>query len=198
MAIGFKLPGGRITDIVANSQNGFPRELRLISSGSSELFRQRTRCSETDAVREFSGHASQHGKIPFHSQSSARELCHLCVARQQHFHLRECPRPTQAIRYQIVALAGKHGSGRGSDTASNFLFDELRARISKTPVEFLLQAQLAEPGDPTHDATLVWPDDRKKGALGTIRLTSVDPRSGNGKSDDLRPHTLDRRHRIVR
>src|SRR5207247_11418046 len=53
----------------------------------------------------------------------------------------------------------------------------LRKRIAKTPVEFRLQVQLANPTDPTTGATLVWPDDRKKVVLGTIRLTSVDPRS---------------------
>jgi catalase len=36
---------------------------------------------------------------------------------------------------------------------------------------------IANAGDPTSDATLVWPDDRKKVVLGTIRLTSVDPNS---------------------
>jgi catalase len=44
-------------------------------------------------------------------------------------------------------------------------------------VEFRLQVQIAGPNDPTNDATLVWPDDRKKVMLGTIRLTSVDPKS---------------------
>jgi catalase len=46
-------------------------------------------------------------------------------------------------------------------------------------VEFRLQVQIANPTDPTSDATLVWPDDRKKVVLGTIRLTSVDPNSAD-------------------
>jgi len=44
-------------------------------------------------------------------------------------------------------------------------------------VEFRLQVQIADPTDSTSDATLVWPDDRKKVVLGTIRLTSADPNS---------------------
>ena len=44
----------------------------------------------------------------------------------------------------------------------NFLFDELKERIAKAPVAFRLLVQLANPGDPTSDATTVWPDDLQK------------------------------------
>jgi catalase len=33
--------------------------------------------------------------------------------------------------------------------------------------------QLPNPGDPTHDPSLVWPDDRKTIDAGTISITSV-------------------------
>jgi catalase len=42
-------------------------------------------------------------------------------------------------------------------------------------VQFRLYAQLPNPGDPTNDGSLVWPDDRKRVLLGTIRLTKVEP-----------------------
>jgi catalase len=47
-------------------------------------------------------------------------------------------------------------------------------------VEFRLIVQLAAAGDPTDDATKVWPNDRPTVEFGTISLTSVDP-----KSDDV-------------
>ena len=65
----------------------------------------------------------------------------------------------------------------------DFLFDELRSRITRAPVEFRLQVQIGNPTDPTSDATLVWPDDRKKIVVGTIRLTSVDPKSAETEKD---------------
>lgn len=37
--------------------------------------------------------------------------------------------------------------------------------------------QLANPGDPTNDGSLVWPDDRKRVELGTISLTAVAPKN---------------------
>lgn len=85
----------------------------------------------------------------------------------------------QATRYQIVPLAGEQHLDPAVAAAKSpdFLADELRYRIAKGPVEFRLQVQIANATDPTSDATLVWPDDRKRVALGTIRLTSVDPNS---------------------
>ena len=41
------------------------------------------------------------------------------------------------------------------------------------PVQFRMIAQLANPGDPTHDPSLVWPADRKTVELGTVSITSV-------------------------
>ncbi len=54
--------------------------------------------------------------------------------------------------------------------SANFLFDEIVARIGKGPVKFHLVAQLAEEGDVTDDATIRWPDDRRKLELGVITL----------------------------
>ena len=38
--------------------------------------------------------------------------------------------------------------------------DELPARLARQPAEFRLKAQMAEPGDPTDDATKAWPAER--------------------------------------
>jgi catalase len=42
-------------------------------------------------------------------------------------------------------------------------------------VQFQYYAQLAAPGDPTKDGSVVWPEDRRRVLLGTIRLTKVEP-----------------------
>jgi catalase len=85
----------------------------------------------------------------------------------------------QTIRYEIIPSAGEQHLDPAAAAAMgpDFLFDELRSCIARAPVEFRLQVQIAGPTDPTSDATLVWPDDRRKVVLGTIRLTSVDPKS---------------------
>jgi catalase len=53
-------------------------------------------------------------------------------------------------------------------------------RLSRGPVSFRLYAQLANPGDSTRDGSLVWPDDRKRVLLGTIKVTKIAP-----KNDEL-------------
>ena len=51
--------------------------------------------------------------------------------------------------------------------------DDLPRRIAKGPVKFRLLVQLAQPGDPVNDPTVVWPADRKLLELGTISLTGT-------------------------
>jgi catalase len=81
----------------------------------------------------------------------------------------------QAGRYQFLPVAGRrHLSAEQAKTASaDFLSEELKTRLAKAPVEFRLVVQLANAGDPTNDASLVWPDDRKTIDAGTISLTSI-------------------------
>ena len=43
----------------------------------------------------------------------------------------------------------------------------------KGPVKYTIYAQLANPGDPTNDGSIVWPADRKRVELGTLSLTKV-------------------------
>jgi catalase len=55
----------------------------------------------------------------------------------------------------------------------NALADNLRVSVEKGPVKFRLLVQLAEVGDPTGDATKVWPDSRPTMELGDIAITKA-------------------------
>ena len=81
----------------------------------------------------------------------------------------------QPVRTQILPVAGVEHltADAAAKEPPTFLMDEMRARLGKEKVSYLLLAQLAEPGDPTNDATKPWPDTRKTVELGTITLTSV-------------------------
>jgi catalase len=89
----------------------------------------------------------------------------------------------QATRYRIEPVAGVHTLPAATAAAQprDFLFNELKKRLAATPVEFRLKVQLAALGDPTNDATKVWPDDRPTVDLGLIRLTAVDPDSAESE-----------------
>src|SRR5207245_1485224 len=66
-------------------------------------------------------------------------------------------------------------SAAAAKVSANYLFDELTRRLAKEPVKFRVLVQLPKPGDPTADASVVWPDDRKLVELGVVTLTTVAP-----------------------
>ena len=83
----------------------------------------------------------------------------------------------RAGRYQIIPVAGLASldSASAAKAGPNYLFDDVRQRLARGPVRFRLYAQLANPGDPTKDGSVVWPADRQRVPLGTISLTTVAP-----------------------
>lgn len=62
-----------------------------------------------------------------------------------------------------------------ANVASNFLFDEIKTRLTKGPVKMRIAVQLAGHGDVTGDSTVHWPKDRPETAFGTIELDSIVP-----------------------
>ena len=81
----------------------------------------------------------------------------------------------QAGRYKFFPIAGDQNLSDADAKAkpANFLVDELRTRLASGPVNFRMIVQLANPGDPTNDPSLVWPEDRKTVEIGTISITAV-------------------------
>ena len=79
-----------------------------------------------------------------------------------------------AIITPVAGLASLD-SASAAKAGPNYLFDDVRQRLARGPVRFQLYAQLANPGDPTQDGSVVWPADRKRVPLGTLSLTTVAP-----------------------
>ncbi|HXB60811.1 MAG TPA: catalase family peroxidase [Candidatus Acidoferrales bacterium] len=59
-------------------------------------------------------------------------------------------------------------------TDTNYLFDALIAAIHEHPLQWHLVITLAQPGDPTDDATLPWPADRKQVDVGTLTINDIE------------------------
>jgi catalase len=180
MAIRFKLPDGKETDIVAFSHNGFP-----VGTGEDFLSLQKAIVA-TDPTKPH--------PWPVEVFLSTRPRALKFV---------QDPKPTpvsfateaffgtnawvfinqrgvkQAGRYQILPVAGQHyvSDAEGKTKSPNFLIEELRTHLAQEPVKFRLLLQLPNPGDSTNDASIVWPADRKTIDLGTITITTIDPDS---------------------
>ena len=180
MAIAFKLPGGGVTDIVSNGQNGFPAGTpadfveffgSFLASGPDAPKPtpiDKFLATHPNTVRFLSTPNPQPASFATYSYFGNNSFVFVNAQGKR-----------QPIRYQIIPVAGEqHLDPAAAATKSpEFLEDELRNRIAKGPIEFRLQVQIPNATDQTSDATVVWPDDRKKVVLGTIRLTSVDPNS---------------------
>jgi catalase len=61
--------------------------------------------------------------------------------------------------------------------SDDFLTEELRTRLTRGVVSFVLELQVGEPGDVTDDANAQWPADRRTVELGTLHLTHLVPDS---------------------
>ena len=80
-------------------------------------------------------------------------------------------------RYRVVPEAGSRylDPGTAAKQTSDFLFDELRTRISRGVVRMNIRVQLAAGGDTVDDATKSWPSDRPVVDFGTVELNTIAP-----------------------
>jgi catalase len=178
MAIRFTLPGNAVTDIVANSHNGF-----FVGTGEDFLamltaFASTTPTSAhpTPAEKFFATHPRAL-KVVTDSRGLPPSFANLAFFGNNAFLFVDSAGVKRAGRYQILPAAGitTLDSAAAAKVSPNYLFDELPVRLAKGPIKFRLVVQLANPGDPTHDGSIVWPDDRKVVELGSLSLTTIAP-----------------------
>jgi catalase len=84
-------------------------------------------------------------------------------------------------RYRMLPAAGNEyldAAGAAAQTP-NFLFDEIKERVAKGPVQFRIVVQLAKDGDIVDDATVRWPEDRPLLTLGEISSTEIAPNNAS-------------------
>ena len=73
----------------------------------------------------------------------------------------------------------------------NYLFDDFIARIHSAPVQWRLILTVGQPGDPTDDATLPWPDTREHVDAGTLTIDEVESEApGNCRDINFDPLVL--------
>jgi catalase len=80
----------------------------------------------------------------------------------------------QAVRYRWEPDAGVASLSDEDLEAQppDYLTQEMTDRLLHEPASFTLRVQLAEPGDPTDDPTIAWPDDRPEVVAGRLELTA--------------------------
>jgi catalase len=177
MSVKFHLPDGSDTDIVINSLKFFPvatavefRDLLLAIAATKPDSPKPTKLDDFLASHPAAPKALATPQTP---SSFATDEYYGVNA----FQFVDKEGKKQPFRYQAEPMVGV--SHLAKDEAAkrppDYLGDELRERLKNGPVQFRLLAQLAESGDPTKDATVPWPDSRRKIELGVLTLTTPAP-----------------------
>ena len=176
MAIRFTLPDQSSTDIVSISYNGFP--VATPEEFLELLTAIKTNATDTNKPTKLEQFLQSHPAALTFVQTP--KPVPASFANQSFFGVNSFifendKGVQQHFRYRIVPKAGANflTDEAAKKMAPDFLMEEIKQRVTKTPVEFSLQAQLPNEGDPLLDGSKTWPDDRRIVELGTIKLDAV-------------------------
>lgn len=172
-AVRFHLAERVHTDIIAHSTNAFPTRdgdeflglLRAIAESSSSK-------ESPSPIEKFLGThpaALAFVQAPKPAPSSFARESFFGLTAMQFINARG---ETRFGRYRIVPVEGNDylDASTLAKKGADYLFDELDARVARTPIEFRVVVQLANEGDVVDNATIAWPADRPLQELGTISL----------------------------
>jgi catalase len=174
LAIRFHLPGGGLTDIVSNSFNGFavstPEDflafLRAVAASGPDA-------AKPTALDQFLASHPKARKAATTPKPDPVSFGTLTWFGVNAFRFTNAEGKSRFGRYRIVPIVGdkRLDGAEAEKKPANYLFDELDERLAKGPVEFWINVQLANDGDPVDDPAAVWPDDRQQVQLGLLSIT---------------------------
>jgi len=192
MATRFYLPDGRVTNLVMLSQKLFiarsiDQFLALVEAaaplspggppnleGLQAILPDHPNAAAVLRMRAESPAPVSFGSTAFHAVHAFRLVNASGAVTPARLHWQ----PAAGSKGQSVAdLAAQDVS---------ILFDELSTRLASGPVAFDLELELAGPGDPLDDATILWPTDRQRVVIG--RLTLSEPADEQAFGDPVMNH----------
>ncbi len=88
------------------------------------------------------------------------------------------------VRWSMVPVDAFAAEDPAAAQNKNYLFDALIARVQHGPVQWHLIVTVGQPGDPTEDATLPWPDTREHVDVGTLTIDNVEDEA-HGRCRDI-------------
>lgn len=88
------------------------------------------------------------------------------------------------VRWLMVPVQPFEAANTSSATEdTNYLFDALIGQIHRQPLQWHLVVIVGQPGDSTHDATIVWPAEREQVNVGTLTLDQVESDETSAATD---------------
>jgi catalase len=176
MAIRFAISGGAATDIVVLSHNGF-----IVGTPEDFLALQKAIVATDPSkphpwpIEAFVGSHPLAAKFLQEVHAAPVSFSTQAFFSNDAFIFVNENGMKQAGRYKLLPVAGEQTLSEADAKAKspNYLFEEIKTRLSSGPISYRMIVQLANPGDPTNDPSLVWPEDRKTVEVGTISINSV-------------------------
>jgi catalase len=179
MALKLSLPNGEewrmgmnsIPVFAVNSAEAFNEQLIAMAPDPS------TSKPNTARVREFLARHPESVRAiqTIKAQPAASGFDNTTFNSLNAFELIDAAGRTTPVRWSMVPLEPfTPASPATTPNATNFLFDALIARLSREPLRWRLVLVLGQPGDPTNDATLAWPEDRERVDVGTLTIDHID------------------------
>ncbi len=87
------------------------------------------------------------------------------------------------VRWLLTPLQPFEAASASAADDKNYLFDALIAQIRREPLRWRLVIIVGQPGDPTHDATIAWPEQRENVDVGTLTLAEVESDDTSASTD---------------
>lgn len=175
LAVGFELPGGERTDIVAQNAPRFPVStpdafmalITAVDPGPRMAYRLPFFLARHPrAIPALAANAAAlkapagFGSVPYYAVHAYG--FESASGNRRWGRYTWVPEPAEAAR--------EPGSGRSRD----YLIEEVRERLPADPIRFDLELQLAEARDNPHDPASQWPAERERIRLGELTIESVD------------------------
>jgi catalase len=183
LSVKFQLADGKSADILANSVEGFvgrtPQD--FLEFLRAQLPDPVTGRPVADALPRFlAGHPVARGFVERLMKKPVPASYAQASYHAEHaFRFTAADGTSRFGRYHLVPEAGEAflWPDEGGKRSPDFLREELEARLRGGPAVFRLELQLAEAGDPTDDASALWPADRVRVELGRLEVTGISPTS---------------------
>ncbi|MBV9307398.1 MAG: catalase family peroxidase [Acidobacteriaceae bacterium] len=177
-ALRFHLAEHTHTDIIAHTIDGFPaRTAEEFVEFLHAVAASKTSSAKPSPIEAFL--AAHPAALAF---VQTPQPAPLSFARDAYFAVNayKFTNSNGAVRYGRYRIRPEQGpafldSATAAKQPEDYLFDEIRQRISRGPTKMLISVQIAAEGDTTDDSTVHWPQDRPEIAFGTVELNAVAP-----------------------
>jgi len=178
LAVAFHLPDGTRTDLLSQTLPHFPFPDERGFFAAMAISKP-----SLGALAKLPGFAARHPRALARLPESNRVLnrrASFAARRYYPFHAfrwLDGAGGTRYVRYTWLPTVDEPDLDKAAARrrGPDYLFDELRDRLTRAPVRMGLEVQIAAANDDPDDPSSVWPPERERVLVGTLEVSAIDP-----------------------